>query len=377
MNTREVSEIRRRFRAERSNIGAVRGVFVNEKREIVTEFDQSFGVLPEEETGAILSTFKKTLSGHLGKNLIDVPFSTAQVADSDEHRLLSALRDSALRDDEAVRTFFRKAAEAIDVEGSYLLMLACDAYDVFRKTSDGERKEESSDTFRYVVCCVCPIKSAPSALTYVTHENRFRSFTESGIVGAPAFGFMFPAFDDRVANIYNALYYTHDLSDSHTAFTDAIFHTPLPLPAAVQKATFGEILRETVDEECSLRVVEKVQNEIRGIIETNKENRMQDDPIPLSEGTVRSVLSSAGVSEEKVAAFTEKFEEAFGKHAELPPVNFVATGATEVRTPEVVIKVDPEHTDLIETRVVGGAKYVMIRADGEITVNGVKITIAE
>ena len=49
----------------------------------------------------------------------------------------------------------------------------------------------------------------------------------------------------------------------------------------------------------------------------------------------------------------------------------------EVKTPDVVIRVNPERSDLIETRVIGGVKYIMICADDNVEVNGVNIQITE
>ena len=72
MNEKEVAELRRHYRADKTNINYVRGVFVNENREIISEFNQSLGMLSEEEGNAILSIIKKILSGSIGKNLIDI-----------------------------------------------------------------------------------------------------------------------------------------------------------------------------------------------------------------------------------------------------------------------------------------------------------------
>ena len=41
MNEKEISEIRRRFRADKHNIAHIRGCYVNEKKEIIAQFDQS------------------------------------------------------------------------------------------------------------------------------------------------------------------------------------------------------------------------------------------------------------------------------------------------------------------------------------------------
>ena len=83
MNEREVAEIRRRFRPDKSNITHVRGCYVNEQREIVAEFNQSLGLMPQEELEKFLSILKRTLSGTVGKNLIDIEFTTKQLVDSE------------------------------------------------------------------------------------------------------------------------------------------------------------------------------------------------------------------------------------------------------------------------------------------------------
>ena len=137
MNEKEISEIRRRFRPDKSNITHVRGCYVNERQEIVAAFDQSLALLPQEESENLLAVLRRTLSGTLGKNLIDMPFSTAQVVDSDEHRLLMALRDSALNDEAAVSALFEKIIAAYRPEGTYLILLAHDTYDVPFRSMDG------------------------------------------------------------------------------------------------------------------------------------------------------------------------------------------------------------------------------------------------
>ena len=59
------------------------------------------------------------------------------------------------------------------------------------------------------------------------------------------------------------------------------------------------------------------------------------------------------------------------------PKNIIDNKHFEIKTPDVVIKVDPTRSDLIETRVIGGVKYIMICADEDVEVNGVSIHIKE
>ena len=370
MNEKEVSEIRRRFRADKSNINHVRGVFVNEKKEIVSEFDQSLGMLSEEESGAILSVLKKALSGYIGRNLIDISFSTEQVLNSEEHKLLSTLRSSELRDNDAVHALYEKILPSIEMDGNYLIMLAYDSYDVFSKSASGD-DGDSSESFSYILCAVCPIKSSKYSLTYYIHENRIRNVCEDAVISAPEFGFMFPTFDDRKTNIYNALYYTKSVSEKREGFINAVFNTELPMPAAEQKETFNSLLAET---ECSFDVVESVHAELSAMIDNHKESR-DEEPLTVSKTTVKDILRTSGVAEDKLEVFEKKFDESFGENAELSPQNIIDRNKFDLRTADATIKIDPERSEIVETRVIDGTKYILIRADSDVEVNGVNIRI--
>ena len=106
MNDKEIGEIRRHLRRDRSNITAIYGCYVNENKEIITEFRQSTGMMPENESDKYFALLRRTLSGSIGKNLIDITFKTSQVADSPEHKLLMGLRESKCND-EALRQLLK------------------------------------------------------------------------------------------------------------------------------------------------------------------------------------------------------------------------------------------------------------------------------
>lgn len=192
----------------------------------------------------------------------------------------------------------------------------------------------------------------------------------------PEFGFLFPAFDDRATNIYNALYYTKNVQENHAGFVEALFKTPVPMPAMVQRETFQTILGETLEEECSLEVIQSVQDHLGQMIEVYKESR-EVEPLTVSKKGIRAMLSASGVSEAHAEAFDERFDAEFGVNAEINPVNLVDTKRLEVKTPDVVIQVNPEHSELIQTRIINGAKCIVIKVSEGVEVNGVPVQIAE
>ncbi|MEG1875355.1 MAG: DUF4317 domain-containing protein [Angelakisella sp.] len=377
MNEKEIAEIRRRLRPDKSNITSVRGCYVNEKSEIISEFNQSLHTTPQEDTESILGILKKTLSGTIQKNLLDIVFATKQVVDSEEHKLLMALKNSGLGDEEAVQAFFRRAIDAITMEGNYLILLAHDKYDVAYRSADGEQQADaSSEVYSYILCSICPIKTTKPALSYSVFQNEFHNCKLDWLVAPPELGFLFPAFDDRSSNIYGALYYSRDIAETHQQFVDGVFCTQLPMPAAAQKETFESMLADTLDEDCRYEVVQAVHGQLCELIAEHKANKAEE-PLVISKSTVKSVLQSCGVSESHMTAFEAKYDAEFGPQADLSPRNIVDTKQLELHTPDVTIRVNPERSDLVKTRIIDGTKYIMIRADENVEVNGVSIHICE
>ena len=377
MNDKEIGEIRRHLRRDRSNITAIYGCYVNDNKEIITEFKQSTGMMPENEGDKYFALLRRTLSGSIGKNLIDITFKTSQVADSPEHKLLMGLRESKCNDEELRGEFFKKIIDTVVIEGNYLILLGCDSYDVpFKSKDDSFQKDQSEEVYTYILCTICPVKQTKANLHYVPEEKLFHDGAMNQMVSAPALGFLFPAFDDRSTNIYNALYYTHDVKNSQDALIEAVFNTPVPKPAAEQKKSFEALLTTSLGEECSLDVVQTVHDQICQRIEMHKEAKVPD-PLLISKEDVKEVLTSCGVSEEHISKFSVDYDEVFGFEADLHPKNIIDNKHFELKTPDVVIKCDPTRSDLIETRVIGGVKYIMICADEDVEVNGVSINIKD
>lgn len=377
MNTKEIGEIRRRIRRDRSNMTAVYGCYVNDKKEIITQFRQSTAMMSENEAEKYFGLLKRSLSGTVGKNLIDITFKTSQVAGSPEHQLLMDLRKTELKDDALLQQFYQKAIESVNLEGNFLILIGCDSYDVPFKSKDGDTQADNSgEVYTYLLCAVCPVKQTKPTLHYVPEEKNFHDGGITNVVSAPEMGFLFPAFDNRATNIYNALYYTHSPKESHEAFVDAVFNTRIPKPAQQQKQSFEAILGNALDDECSMDVVQSVHDELCQRIELHKESRVPDALLVTKED-VKSVLTSCGVSEQHIAKFSVDYDEAFGFEAELHPKNIIDNRKFEIKTPDVSIKVAPDRTDLIETRIIGGVKYILICADEDVEVNGVSIHIQE
>lgn len=375
MNEKEIGEIRRRMRRERSNMTSIYGCYVNTQKEIIAEFKQSAGMMPENESEKYFALFKRTLSGGIGKNLLDITFRTSQVAGSPEHQLLMDLRETRLENKDARFALYRKIIDSASMQENYLILLGAESYDVpFKSKDDSTQAEASGEVFTYFLCAICPVKEAKSNLRYVAENKEFHDGGLAQVVAAPEIGFMFPAFDGRATNIYNALFYTHSPKAAHEELIQNIFAAKAPKCAADQKKSFDAVLTTALGESCSMDVVQTVHDNLHQSIQMHKESKVAD-PLLVGKNEIGLALQECALEEKTMAKFNVAFDEAFGHDAQLHPKNLINNNKLEITTPDVVIKVNPERSDLVETRVIGGVKYILICADENVEVNGVNIHI--
>ena len=374
MNEKEIGEIRRRVRRDRSNMTAIYGCYVNAQKEIVSEFKQSTGIMPENEAEKYFGLIKKVLSGSVGKNLLDIRFKTSQVASSPEHKLLMELRADITNEGSRL-ALYQKIIDNVSFDNGFVILLGKDTYDVpFKSKDDASQADASDETYTYILCAVCPVKLTKPTLRYDAQEKTFHDGGANNVVAAPEVGFLFPAFDDRATNIYSALYYTRSPKENYEALAQSLFCVEPPKPAYEQKKSFEALLGSALAEECTMEVMQTVHDQLRQSIDMHKESKVAE-PLLISKEEVKSALYSSGVSEESLSKFSVQFDEVFGFEAELHPKNIIDNKRFEIATPDVSIKVNPERSDLIETRTIGGVKYLLICADENVEVNGVPIHI--
>lgn len=350
------------------------GCYVSGKR-VVADLDESVGRISQEEAEFYLGFLKKVLTGTQSRNLIDIVFSTAQVMDSDEHRLLMDLKNTSLQNAEARRAFYQKVMDCLEMEEeNYLILMASDAYDVPHRGKDDEvYADASEEVFSYFLCAVCPVKENKTSLDYFPGDNEFHC-SDGHTVAPPELGFLFPAFDDRTANIYNALFYARKPDQLHQEFINAVFHTELPLSAAEQRETFQTALTEALGDACGLEVVQAIHEQMAEKIVQHKESK-NPEPLSLTAKDVGKMLRDCGVQEEQAAAFEEQCTASLGEGTALSPANLVDTGRFEIKTAEARLIVDPSCTYVVETRIIDRKRYILIPAGEDVEVNGMPIHV--
>ena len=378
MNQKEVRELRRRWQPDRCAVSRIYGCFVNSNKEIISDIDEPLGLMPQADAEKFLSLLKKPLSGRPGQTLLDIEFSTQQVADSDEHRLLSALRSSSLEDTDSRHQFYQTVIDHLSLgeNARYLILIACDRYDVPHQGSDGDlHPEEGDSVFPYILCSICPVKEGRPELGYFPGDNEFHC-SIGQIVATPELGFLFPAFDDRAANLYHALYYVRKPEELHPDFVDAVFRTELPMSSAEQMEVFQSVLSDSLEEDYNLEVAQTVYERLSERIAQHEEEP-DDEQLELSVGEVGAILQDCGVPDDKVSLFQEQCGQQFGEGASLYPNHLINTKRFEIKTERATISIDPAYSYLVKTRVLDGRRYLLIPVDTSVEVNGMPVDLSD
>ena len=187
---------------------------------------------------------------------------------------------------------------------------------------------------------------------------------------------MFPAFDDRAANIYGTLFYTKDSSIDRSETVNALFSAELPMPADSQKDNFDTILTRSLGDQCDIEMVKGVNSRISDMLTEHKEQK-NPDTLTLSLDDISDILRSCDASNDKIETFAAKYGEIFGEKTRLSARNIVDPRHFSVNMTDVSIRVNPEKSGLLSTGVIDGTRYILVRAEEAVEVNGITINIAD
>ena len=417
MNKKDILELKRRFKKDACTFTRLCGCYVDADRNKVTTFGETFLNLEDEEFYKYLEIAKKVMSGTIGNNILELEFPTAEEAPGGRQQFLMGLRESALKNDDLMDTFYDLVIENYSYVGNYLILVFHDAYDVMTKTSDNNKLNESEEVYEYLLCAICPVTLTKPGLGYREDENRIGPRIRDWVVGAPDTGFVFPAFTDRSTDIHSVMFYTRDTKTPHAEFMESGLGCGAKFTATEKKLTFQNIVKDVIgeDDEESDAMFLDIQGNLSGLIEVPAEDEEEKEPSPLTLTDIASVLSDSGLSEEQTAVIEKTYEDTFGE--DLPsaehlvdpklveanakrkeklelveqveslkhqleetrsiPVDDSDVDVPAVKTYDVILRVKPEKVGQIHSDTINGQKCLIIPMDENehAAVNGVNTTI--
>jgi len=370
----ELNELKKQFTPKNCSISRICGCYVDGEKNIKTTFSESFLTLPELETFKYFEILRKSVSGTIGKNALNLEFPNDQEEDGGTQDFLLKLRNSKLKDEALLSQFYDMVINYYDYVGNYLILLITDTYDVPVKTTDGIINDESDSVFDYILCAICHVNLSKPGLSYDAVANEFHNRVQDWVVDLPEAAFLFPAFNDRSADIHNCMYYIKNSEEMHDDFVTGVLGCSLTLTAKTQKAAFQALIEETLGDENNYEIVQNIHENLTEM-ETEHKNKEIAEPLKVDKKEVKNLFERSGVDEEKMQVFDKLYDAAAGEKTEFFVSNLHNSKSYEVKTPDVVVKVNPERSDLVKTQVIDGIKYLLIEVTDQVEVNGVEVRL--
>ena len=215
MNKKDIAELKKRLTKTGCSFTKMAGCYIDNEKNKIVKLHETFLNLDEDEMHKYLDIAKKTMSGTVHNNLLELSFPKEEEEAGGKQQFLMGLRETKLKNEEMIDLFFDRIIETYDFPGNYLILLFHDVYDVITKTEDNQALDESEEVYEYLLCSICPVTLSKAALGYRADEHRIGSRIRDWVVGAPETGFIFPAFSERSTDIHSAIFYTRNTKEPH------------------------------------------------------------------------------------------------------------------------------------------------------------------
>ena len=369
MNKKDINEIRRQFTPDNCTITRLCGCYVDNEKNKKTEIREAFLSLPEEEIFKYFDIFRKTLSGTIGRNLLNMEFPLDSEFTGGTQEFLLRLRDSQLQEPALLEAFYDKIISSYEYGENYLILLIHATSDSPGKASDDmEMFDASDEVYEYILCSICPVNLSKPALSYNVQDNCFQDRIRDWIVEMPSLGFLFPAFQDRSTDLHSLLYYSKNTEQLNFTLIDQVLGCAQPISAGEQREVFQTLIEDTLGDTCAYEVVRNIHDNLSEMMEEHKD---EPEPLMLDRDEVKYLFAKSGVEEAKLQEFDRQYEKTAGEDTMLMASNVVNTRRFEIKTPDIVIQVNPERTDLVESRIIDGRQCLVIAVDDRVEINGI------
>ena len=300
MDKKSINELRRRLKKDGCTFTKICGCYIDDNKNKVTNLDEIFLNLEDEEYFKYLEIAKKVLSTNVGNNILELNFALEEEKPGGHQQFLLGLKKSGLKDQGLLDTFYDMVIEKYNSLGNYLILLFHDVYDVMTKTTDNNKLDESEEVYEYIICAICPMVLSKPGLGYNKDKNKISTLNREWFVGMPETGFVFPAFIDRSSDIHSVLMYTADSKNVHTEMIEDILGCREKLTYAQQQDVLTDMVLEVTGEDMVKDVMDTVNIELAHVSDENPESYVSKEHI-------KSALEHAGIAENKAVNIGDQY----------------------------------------------------------------------
>ena len=304
MDKKSINELRRRLKKDGCTFTKICGCYIDDNKNKVTNLDEIFLNLEDEEYFKYLEIAKKWNLAFYKRGsfgfILELNFPLEEEKPGGHQQFLLGLKKSGLKDQGLLDTFYDMVIEKYNSLGNYLILLFHDVYDVMTKTTDNNKLDESEEVYEYIICAICPMVLSKPGLGYNKDKNKISTLNREWFVGMPETGFVFPAFIDRSSDIHSVLMYTADSKNVHTEMIEDILGCREKLTYAQQQDVLTDMVLEVTGEDMVKDVMDTVNIELAHVSDENPESYVSKEHI-------KSALEHAGIAENKAVNIGDQY----------------------------------------------------------------------
>ena len=314
MDKKDVLELRRRLKGDKCNINRMAGCYVDGTKEKVVKLNESFLNLETEEFEKFLEIARKTLGGTIGNNILELAFPLEEEGAGGRQQFFNGLKASGLTNEELLDTFYDMVIKGYHFDGNYLILVFHDVYDIMTRTSDNLKLDESEEVYEYILAAVCPVTLSKPGLGYISDENRIGARIRDWVVGAPDLGFLYPAFDNRSADIHRVDYFVKDAKDSHPDFIEDVLGCGAKRTKTEKQKTFCAIVKSAYrhDEDKGEKVLMEIEDSLNLRLQ-EEDGASLSAPVEINDAVLKEVLNENEIEEEPARHIIENVKKEFSE----------------------------------------------------------------
>lgn len=338
----EVLEIKKLFTPAECAIQRIVGMEFDPEGNCDNVINERFLQLDEMVMFKFFDIFKKALSGKIGKNLYNLEVLKNRCGSRD---LLEEARYSHLEEENTWQVFMETIVENYKCSQQYIVLMIYGVYDIPGKAKDGTTMEDASDeVYRYLLTCICPMKLQNAGITI--NGAKMEAAERNWVVGMPMAAFMYPAFNDREEDHDHVWFYSKDANEPDEGLIKEVLGCAYPDTPKAQKEAFLTVANSKTEEAYKMEKVKQIYHDLQVLA-------LDDTGEPVTKEQIQAIL---GVT--------------IDGEMEVMLQNIMNLKNFNVIMPEAKISVAADRTDLIEERNIDGEEYILVRKDGDVSVNG-------
>ena len=375
MNKKEVSEIKKLFKLDNPYLtpGKSFTAYVSEQADIIWDRTTYFDRLEDEDRLAFYDIYKKVLSGGLGKNINEYSFSKDA---EDKHDLVAALVEDGINE-EKIKEYANTIISTLAYPFRWLLTITEFIYSVPQKKSKSKNEDENDiqdfEEFKFIICSVNEMDKKEIGLAWRDTEKQVTYALNGAFAAAktPICGFLYPLFNERVANPDGFMSYSKDKTTPCMPLVVDILGGQVDLTPANENEMFHMVLKNTCGGALKFGLAKDICTEIAAIIRNNVE---ETEPPKIGITELKGILKRNKM-DDALTSVEKEWKDVFGSlNSQILASNVTDEKKTTIKAPNVSISVTTEKTGYLEEKVIDGQKCIVIPVtDGGVTINEMDI----